>query len=188
MVVVLDTRIWASKPAPARPRAIAWSGAGAATTVSQARQRSFSRRTTLKRAAHVIQGLGHVLADPAQAAAAMREGAGGRVQHLFPRQRLGNGRRAGFCASTAVSTMGATAGAAVASRSAGSVSTLSIASAYPSFPRCPSVRCWTVSLLSLPSPIVAPTTVSGRRTSPSTYGTNDHRPGAGWRASLAPTW
>src|SRR5690349_8752619 len=48
---VFDTPIWANRPAPARPRAIAWSGAGAATTVSQTRHDSFSRmcRTTLNR-------------------------------------------------------------------------------------------------------------------------------------------
>ena len=96
---------------------------------SQVRQDSFSRtcRITLKRPARVV-GLSHLLADPAQGAAAMRAGAGRRVQNLLARQMLGNGRRAGFCASTAASTIAATAGEAVASRSAWSVSKLSIAS------------------------------------------------------------
>jgi hypothetical protein len=41
--------IWASSPAPARPRAIAWSGAGAATTVSQTGSGSASRDPGLRR-------------------------------------------------------------------------------------------------------------------------------------------
>ena len=43
----------------------------------------------LEAARHVIEGLGHVLADPAQSAAATGAGAGGRMQHLFARQMLG---------------------------------------------------------------------------------------------------
>jgi len=43
----------------------------------------------LEAAGHVIEGLGHLFADPAQGAAAMRAGAGGRVPHLFARQMLG---------------------------------------------------------------------------------------------------
>src|SRR5215468_7895591 len=53
--------IWASSPAPARPRAIAWSGAGAATTVSQAR--------------HDSEGLADFVGDLAQRAAATRTSA-----------------------------------------------------------------------------------------------------------------
>jgi hypothetical protein len=49
----------------------------------------------LEAAGHVIEGLAHLFADPAQGAAAMRAGAGSRVPHLFARQMLGQwpGRR-----------------------------------------------------------------------------------------------
>jgi hypothetical protein len=43
----------------------------------------------LEAAGHVIEGLGHVLADPAQGATAMRASAGLRVQNRFARQMRG---------------------------------------------------------------------------------------------------
>jgi hypothetical protein len=45
----------------------------------------------LKAARHIVEGLGHLFADPPQGAATVRAGAGGRVMHLFARQMLGQG-------------------------------------------------------------------------------------------------
>ena len=43
----------------------------------------------LEAARYIVEGLGHLFADPPQGAAAVRAGAGGRVMHLFTRQMLG---------------------------------------------------------------------------------------------------
>ena len=73
----------------------------------------------LEAARHVIEGLGHVLADPAQGAAAMRAGAGGRVTHLFARQMIGQWPARRLLRSRPrPRSLPATIGEAVASRSA----------------------------------------------------------------------
>ena len=81
---------------------------------------------------YVIERLGHILADPPQGAAAVRAGAAGRVTHLFARQMPGNGRRAGFCASPALSTAASRQGEAIVGWS---VSKVSIASSNCSVSR-----------------------------------------------------
>jgi hypothetical protein len=43
----------------------------------------------LEAARHIVEGLGRLLADPAQSGAAIGAGAGGGMQHLFARQMLG---------------------------------------------------------------------------------------------------
>jgi hypothetical protein len=43
----------------------------------------------LEATGHIVEGLAHLLADPAQPAAAMRADAGGRVANFFARQMLG---------------------------------------------------------------------------------------------------
>jgi hypothetical protein len=72
----------------------------------------------LEAARHVIEGLGHVLTNPAQGAATMRAGAGGRVQHLFPGQMLGQWPARWLLRLGRRLDLRATAGEAVAIRSA----------------------------------------------------------------------
>jgi len=83
--------MWARRPGPARPRAIVWLGAG--VFAPQSRKPAGEGLTHvphhLEAAWHVVEALGHVGADPAQNAAAVRAAADAGINNLLARQVVG---------------------------------------------------------------------------------------------------
>ena len=100
-----------------------------------------SRGQALEAARHIVEGLGHLLADPAQRTAAMRAGAGGRVTNFFAREMLGQavGRDRHLAIGSNRQRVGATTAgfaAAFASRSPPPASTCArVSTATPSSAR-----------------------------------------------------